>query len=122
MRVRHRPAYFHSFWWFVFANGGLVAGIFLPVHILIQGILGPLGVVPAVDQHYDTFAAAVANPIVKLYLFVIISLPLYHWAHRLRFFLIDLGVSWGRRFFEYLLYGLAVAGTLVTAFILVTVP
>ena len=117
-----RPDRIEGFWWFAFANGGLVAALFLPVHTLVQGILGPLGVVPVVDQHYDSFAAAVANPIVKLYLFVVISLPLFHWAHRMRFFLIDLGLSAGQRLLKYLLYGLAIVGTLLAAYILVTVP
>ena len=118
---RPRPDRIEGFWWFAFANGGLVAAIFLPVHILVQGILGPLGV-PVVDQHYNTFAAALANPLVKLYLFVIISLPLFHWAHRTRFLLIDLGLMMGQRPLKYLLYALAVLGTLVTAYILITVP
>ena len=118
---RPRPDRIEGFWWFAFANGGLVAAIFLPVHILVQGILGPLGV-PVVDQHYDSFAAALANPLVKLYLFLIIALPLFHWAHRMRFFLIDLGVTMGQRPLRYALYGLAILGTLLTAYILITVP
>jgi fumarate reductase subunit D len=118
---RWRPDRIEGFWWFAFANGGLVAAIFLPVHILVQGILGPLGV-PVVDQHYDSFAAVLANPIVKLYLFVIISLPLFHWAHRMRFLLIDLGLTMGQRALKYVLYGLAIVGTLLTAYILITVP
>jgi len=117
-----RPDRIEGFWWFAFANGGLVAAIFLPVHILVQGVLGPLGIVPVVDRHYDSFAAALANPLVKLYLFVIISLPLFHWAHRTRFLIIDLGLMAGQRPLKYLLYGLAVLGTLLTAYILVTVP
>jgi fumarate reductase subunit D len=106
----------------MFANGGLVAALFVPVHILVQGVLAPLGVVPAVDRHYDSFAAALGNPIVKLYLFVIISVPLFHVAHRLRFFLIDLGLTVAQRPVKYLLYALAVLGTLVTAYIVITVP
>jgi fumarate reductase subunit D len=118
---RWRPDRVEGFWWFMFANGGLVAAFFLPVHILVQGILGPLGV-PVVDQHYDSFAAALANPIVKLYLFVIISVPLFHVAHRLRFFLIDLGLTVWQRPIKYLLYALAVLGMLVTAYVVITVP
>ena len=119
---RWRPDRIEGFWWFLFANGGLVAAIFLPVHILVQGILGPMGWAPVVDQHYDSFAAALANPLVKLYLFVIISLPLFHWAHRMRFLLIDLGLTVGQRPLKYALYGLAIVGTLLAAYILVTVP
>ena len=123
MSERQRPAYAHLFWWFfALGNGGLVAALFLPVHILLQGILGPLGVVPVVDQHYDTFATALANPIVKLYLFVVISMPIFLWAHRLRFQLLDLGLHGGQRLLEYVLYGLAGLIALIAAYLLATLP
>jgi fumarate reductase subunit D len=112
----------HAIWWGLFAVGGMTAAVLLPVHILIQGILGPLGLVPAVSNSYETYAAAVANPLVKLYLFVLISLPLFHAAHRLRYFLYDLGLRAGRRLVALLLYGAAILGTIATAYVLLTVP
>ena len=69
-RVR-RPALAHLFWWFMFAQGGIIAAILIPVHVLVQGILGPLGFVPVVDRHYDTWIGILGNPIVKLYLLVL---------------------------------------------------
>ena len=47
---------------------------------------------PVVDRHYDTWISILGNPIVKLYLLVLISLPFFHFAHRLRYLLVDLGV------------------------------
>ena len=84
-------AFGHLFWWFMFANGGGLAALVLPVHILVQGILGPIGI-PVVDRHYDTWISILGNPIVKLYLLVLIALPFFHFAHRLRYLLVDLGV------------------------------
>ena len=63
----------HLFWWFMFANGGGLAALVLPVHILVQGVLGPLAIVPVVDQHYDTWINILGNPIVKLYLLALIA-------------------------------------------------
>ena len=83
-RHRHKPAIAHLFWWFMFAQGGVLAAILLPVHILVQGILGPLGIVPVVDHHYDTWVNVLGNPLVKLYLLVLIAFPFFHCAHRLR--------------------------------------
>jgi fumarate reductase subunit D len=111
----------HAFWWGLFAVGGMVAALLVPVHILLQGILGPLGV-PVVSNEYETFASAVSNPLVKLYLFVLISLPLYHTAHRLRYFVLDLGLHGGRTLVAVLCYGGAMAGTLAAAYVLLSVP
>ncbi len=120
-RHRHRPAIAHLFWWFMFAQGGVLAAILLPVHILIQGILGPLGVVPVVDRHYDTWANVLGNPLVKLYLLVLIAFPFFHFAHRLRYLLVDLGVPAARGVpAQIVFYGGAVAVTLVTIYILLT--
>ncbi|HEX2324432.1 MAG TPA: fumarate reductase subunit FrdD [Chloroflexota bacterium] len=120
--ARPRVDMSHAIWWGLFAVGGMTAAVLLPVHILIQGILGPLGLVPAVSNSYQTYAAAVAHPLVKLYLFVLISLPLFHAAHRLRYFLYDLGLRAGRRLVALLLYGAAILGTIATAYVLLTVP
>ncbi len=120
---RPRVALPHLAVWFLFGQGGLVAAIFVPVHVVVQGILAPLGLVPAVDQHYDTFAPVLANWLVKLYLFVLISLPLWHWAHRFRYLLVDLGLGLARTpGVAIFMYGLAALGMAVVAYILVTVP
>lgn len=110
----------HALWWGLFAVGGMTAAVLLPVHILLQGILGPLGLVPVVSNRYDTFAAALANPLVRLYFWVLISLPFFHAAHRLRYLLVDLGLKVGRGAVAVALYGAAVVGALVTAVLLLT--
>lgn len=116
-----RPALAHLFWWFMFSQGGILAALLLPVHILVQGILGPLGIVPVVDRHYDTWVNVLGNPIVKLYLLVLIAFPFFHFAHRLRYLLVDLGIPAARGFVaQVLFYGGAVAVTLVTIYILLT--
>ena len=111
----------HLIWWFLFAQGGVIAAILVPIHVLVQGILGPLGIVPVADRHYDTWIRLLGNPLVKLYLLVLIALPFFHFAHRLRYLLVDLGVPAARTLpAQAVFYGGAVVVTLVTIWVLVT--
>jgi fumarate reductase subunit D len=120
-QVEHKPALAHLFWWFMFSQGGVVAALLIPVHILVQGILGPLRIVPVVDRHYDTWISILGNPIVKLYLLVLISLPFFHFAHRLRYLLVDLGVPAAKTVVaQVIFYGGAVVVTLLAIYVLLT--
>ena len=120
-KVEHKPAFTHLFWWFIFAQGGVLAAILIPVHIFVQGILGPLDIVPVVDRHYDTWISILGNPIVKLYLLVLISLPFFHFAHRLRYLLVDLGVPAAKSVIaQAIFYGGAVVVTVLTIYVLLT--
>jgi fumarate reductase subunit D len=116
-----KPALAHLFWWFMFAQGGVIAAVLIPVHILVQGVLGPLGFVNVVDRHYDTWINVLGNPIVKLYLLVLIAVPFFHFAHRLRYLLVDLGVPAAKSIpAQAIFYGGAVAVTLITIWVLLT--
>ncbi|TMD95384.1 MAG: fumarate reductase subunit D [Chloroflexi bacterium] len=116
-----RLALMHLFWWFMFAQGGVIAALLIPVHVLVQGILGPLGIVPVVDRHYDTWVSVLGNPLVKLYLLVLIAFPFFHFAHRLRYLLVDFGVPAAKSVpAQVVFYGGAVVVTLVTVYILLT--
>jgi succinate dehydrogenase subunit D len=116
-----RPALAHLFWWFMFAQGGVIAAVLIPAHVLVQGILGPLNIVPVVDRHYDTWISILGNPIVKLYLLVLIAFPFFHFAHRLRYLLVDLGVPAAKSLpAQVIFYGGAVAVTLLTIWLLLT--
>jgi fumarate reductase subunit D len=116
-----KPALAHLFWWFMFSQGGLFAAVLLPVHIVVQGILGPLGIVRVVDRHYDTWISILGNPIVKLYLLALIALPFFHFAHRLRYLLVDLGVPAAKSVpAQAIFYGGAVLVTLFTIWLLLT--
>src|SRR2546430_11252863 len=77
-------------WWSLFSAGGVVAAFLVPVHLFLFGLAIPLG---WVSVSHARLLALVGHPVVKLYLFVLIALPLYHWAHRFRFVLEDLGRS-----------------------------
>ena len=118
---QQKPAFAHLVWWFLFAQGGVIAAILIPVHVLVQGILGPLGIVPVVDRHYDTWVRVLSNPLVKLYLLVLIVLPFFHFAHRLRYLLVDFGVPAAKSVpAQVVFYGGAVVVAVVTIWVVLT--
>ena len=64
-----------------------------------------------------------AHPLTRLYLFVLISLPLFHWAHRFRYTLYDgLQVKHLTALIVVLCYGTALVGTALAAYTLWSVP
>lgn len=120
-KTKHRPALSHLFVWFMFANGGGLTALVLPGHIVVQGILGPLGIVPVVDQRYDTWINILGNPIVKLYVLALITFAFFHFAHRLRYLLVDFGVHAAKGVpGQVIFYGGAVLVALITIWVLLT--
>jgi fumarate reductase subunit D len=118
---RKRPALDHLVFWFLFSQGGVISALFLPVHVVVQGILGPLDIVHVADQHYDTWVRVLGNPLVKLYILVLVMFSFFHFAHRLRYLLVDFGVHAARSVpAQAAFYGGAVLVTLVTIWILLT--
>jgi fumarate reductase subunit D len=103
------------FWWGLFSVGGVVAAFLVPVHLLVHGLAVPLG---WISLSHAQMLALTGQPLIKVYLFVLIALPLYHWAHRFRFILEDLGLHGMRTPIAILCYGGAVVGTIATLLVL----
>jgi succinate dehydrogenase subunit D len=105
------------FLWLLFSAGGTVAALLFPVHLVLNGLAFPLGWVPA--PTYDSLRALVGHPLTRLYLFVLVSLPLFHWAHRFRYTLYDgLQLKHLTMLIAVLCYGAAVIGSLAAAYTL----
>jgi len=104
-------------WWSLFSAGGVVAAFLIPITLLMTGFAVPLGWITAESLR----ELVVNNLLVKLYLFVIISLPLFHWAHRFRFVAVDLGVKGVGGLLAVLCYGAAIIGTVTAAVLLVRI-
>ena len=102
-------------WWSLFSAGGMVAAMMFPILIIITGILVPFGLVGDDPLNFERIRDAVSQPLIKLILFTIISLPLFHWAHRFRFTLVDVGLKSVSTLISILCYGGAIAGTIVSA-------
>lgn len=77
--------------WLPFAAGGTIAAFFLPA-IMLSLLLVALGVFPGSAVDYERMQSFAGNPLGKLALLVVLVLPLWHAAHRLRMTLQDLGV------------------------------
>lgn len=107
--------------WFLFGAGGMVSALFFPVHIFLVGLAFPLGWFEA--PSYEALHNLVLHPITRLYLFVFIFLPLFHWAHRFRYTLYDLFQIQHslQMLIAVLCYGAALVGTLIAAYTLFTI-
>ena len=96
-----------------------MAALLFPVHVLLTGLAVPLGWLDA--PSYESVRGLVRNPVARLYLFVFISLPLFHWAHRFRYALYDgLRVKHLTPLVVVLCYGTALVGTVTAASVLWT--
>ena len=105
-------------WWSLFSAGGMVAAMIFPILIIITGILIPFGLVGDDPLNFERIHTAVAqNNYVKLIIFIVITLPLFHWAHRFRFTLVDVGLKSMSSLISILCYGGAIAGTIVSAIV-----
>jgi len=105
------------FLWTLFSGGGVVAAFFAPVLLFLLFLALPLGLLNT--PTYDSLHPLIAMPLVRLVLFVVCSVPLFHWAHRFRYTLYDgLQIKHLNEFIDILCYGGAVVGTLLAAVLL----
>ncbi len=106
-----------AFFWTLFSAGGVVAAFLIPVHLFLFALVFPLGWIHG--PGYESLMALVRLPLTRVYLFVLCSLPLFHWAHRFRYTLYDgLRVKHLNEVIFTLCYGGAIAGTLVAGYLL----
>lgn len=101
--------------WSLFAAGGMVAAMLLPVTVVLVGFAVPLGLLSG-----DSLLAAVRHPLGRLYLFVLVFLAAFHAAHRLRFTLVDVGLRNAGTALGVFLYGGAALLTLAAGWLVVT--
>jgi fumarate reductase subunit D len=109
------------FLWLLFSVGGTIAALLFPAHLFLTGLAFPLGWLEA--PRYEALHALVRQPLIRLYLFFLISLPLFHWAHRFRYTLYDgLQLKHLTRFIAVICYGAALLGTAAAAYTLLILP
>jgi fumarate reductase subunit D len=109
------------FLWLLFSAGGVIAAMLLPVHLFLFGLAFPLGWLPS--PGYDQLLALARHPVARLYLLVLCSLPLFHWAHRFRFTLYDgLQIKHLNEMINLFCYGGAVVGTILAAYLIWRIP
>ncbi len=109
------------FLWMLFSTGGVVAALFIPVHLFLQYLAFPLGWLPA--PSYAHALALIRHPLARIYLFVLCSLSLFHWGHRFRYTLYDgLQIKHLTELIVLFCYGGAVVGTALAGYLLLTIP
>ena len=100
-------------WWSLFSAGGVVAAFFMPITILLTAIALPAGATSVEDLRQ-----LAGHPLTRLYLFVLISLPMFHWAHRFRYVAVDFGLKKLSGVLPIVCYGTAILGTVMAIFAL----
>ncbi|MCY4640502.1 MAG: fumarate reductase subunit D [Chloroflexi bacterium] len=109
MRPSNEP-----FFWAMFSAGGMVTALLLPVLVVITGFLVPAGVVEfaQLESLFDFWP-------VRLVVFGVVFLALFHAAHRIRHTLKDLGLRSVATPLAVVCYLGAIAGSVWAATVLV---
>jgi fumarate reductase subunit D len=95
-------------WYGPFSVGMMIGALCVPALIVITGFV----------LFVSSPAAASAQKLInhsltRVFLFVIISFSFFHWAHRFRYVLFDLGLKGGRTAVAAACYGAAIVGTVI---------
>jgi fumarate reductase subunit D len=114
MARSHKPVV-----WGLFAAGGTVAAFVLPVILLLAGLGTALGLLPADFLSYDGARTMLRHALTRLALFGVLTLVLWHAAHRMRITAHDLGLR-ADLAVASVLYGIAALGSLLLAAALVS--
>ncbi|HJZ91915.1 MAG TPA: fumarate reductase subunit FrdD [Gemmataceae bacterium] len=108
------------FLWLLFSASGVLAALFLPVLVLLFGLIFPLGWLS--PPSYDHLLAVLRHPLTRVALFVICALALFHAAHRFRYTLYDgLQIKHLHEVVNPVCYGAAIVGSATTAYLVFVV-
>ena len=115
--MSHNKRSNEPFLWLLFSAGGVVAAMVIPIHLFLFGLAFPLGWLNG--PSYQSLLELLRNPITRLYLFVVCTLSLFHWAHRFRYTLYDgLQIKHLDELINTFCYGGAIVGTAVAGYLL----
>ena len=106
--------------WGLFAAGGTITAFLTPVMVFVTGLAIPLGIMDPEVLAYDRVQAFLGNWLIKLVMFGILFLSLWHAAHRLRITLHDFGWR-SDGLAATVLYALAALGTVAAAVFLIRI-
>jgi len=107
--------------WVLFSAGGMLAALLIPVLLVLFGLAFPLGwLSPPSHVH---LVAVLGHPVVRVGLFLLCTLSLFHWAHRFRYTLYDgLQIKHLNELINPLCYGGAIVGSVVAGYLLWRIP
>jgi fumarate reductase subunit D len=110
MRRSNEPLF-----WSLFSAGGMLTALLAPAVILVTGFLVAGG-----DISFSRLHSMFTNWIGRIVLLAIASLTFFHWAHRTRHLLVDLGLREFGVPLAVVCYLTAVAGTVVAGVVVFT--
>ncbi|MGH2657770.1 MAG: fumarate reductase subunit FrdD [Actinomycetota bacterium] len=108
--------------WALFSAGGMVSAFLIPIHVVILGIAFAAGWLSDDALSYQRVLDLARHPLAKVYLGILVVMPLYHWAHRFRYAVHHLlGIHGWQRLVATLCYGTAIVGTALTVWVLLRI-
>ena len=107
--------------WSLFGAGGMLAALIGPALVFITGIAVPFGFIYSPDtMSYAHMLAFAQNWVGKIFLFAVVSLFLWHAAHRIHILLHDFGVH-AVNLVRLITYGFAFVGTVWAGYALLSI-
>lgn len=107
--------------WLLFSAGGVLAALFVPAIVFFFGVAFPLGWLAPPD--HGRLLVLFGHPLTRVSLFVLCLLSLVHGAHRFRYTLYDgLQIKHLNELVNTVCYGGAIVGSLVAAWLLLSMP
>lgn len=107
--------------WMLFGIGGFLVAFLLPVQIFLYGIAFPLKWLP--DPGYAGTLSLAGDVLTRIYLVVLVFFALFHAAHRIRLTMGDvLQMRHLNTALGVLLYGAALAGSIITLVLAIRLP
>lgn len=103
-----------AFWWSLFAAGGVLGALFIPVLVLLTGFWLPTADPVEAAEHYTHLVELLGRWPVKILLIAVIGLSCFLCAHRIRHTLMDLGLRGHARAISLACYGAAILGALAS--------
>jgi fumarate reductase subunit D len=104
--------------WSLFGAGGMVVAFITPVLILISTLLVPLGLADSALLSYGNVIGLLNTGWAALAIFIVITLQLFHAAHRIYHGLHDLHIGGNATLMLLIFYGGASVLSLVTGVLL----
>jgi len=89
---RLKGLHLEPLWWGLFSAGGVCFAVFVPAAIIVFGMLAPLGVI---QLNFDQISLWFSSVWGLMFIGVVICLPAFHAAHRIRHGLHDLKLGGG---------------------------
>ena len=107
--------------WSLFGAGGMLAALIGPALVFVTGIAVPFGIIFAPDtMSYANMVAFAQNWVGKIFVFAVVSLFLWHAAHRIHILMHDFGVH-AVTMVRLFTYGVAFVGTVWAGYALLNI-